>query len=282
LLNHSSSQYEYEIQEYLKTFGIELQNRNRSVLKNKEIDLFSIDKNIGIEFNGDYWHSELKVSNNYQKEKSILAEQNNIKLLHIWENEWKNNKDKLKQYLYNQFGLNKNTVYARECEIREVDYIEKADFLNRYHLQDNTNSGYNIGLYYKDELVSVMCFKQFFMNKKYEWDLCRFCNKFDTNIVGGASKLFKYFLKEKQPKSVVSYQDIAKFGGNLYSTLGFKLDHITAPNYKWSNRVQSIPKTQCRQKALKMLGYIKGSESDIMHSLNYFKVYDCGLKVWVY
>lgn len=42
-------------------------------------------------------------------------------------------------------------------------------------------------------------------NKKYEYELYRFCNKINTNIIGAFSKLLKYFEKKYEPKSLISY-----------------------------------------------------------------------------
>ena len=58
-------------------------------------------------------------------------------------------------------------------------------------------------------------------DKNVDWELMRYCNKLNTNIVGGASKLFSYFMNTSQPNSIVSYSDKRYFDGNLYQQLGF-------------------------------------------------------------
>jgi hypothetical protein len=37
--------------------------------------------------------------------------------------------------------------------------------------------------------------KNRFKKQSNEWEMIRFCNKLNTNIIGGASKLFKHFLQ---------------------------------------------------------------------------------------
>lgn len=53
-------------------------------------------------------------------------------------------------------------------------------------------------------------------NKNYECELLRLCTKNGYAVVGGAEKLFSYFVKTHNPKSVISYCDLSKFMGNVY------------------------------------------------------------------
>lgn len=65
-----------------------LKKHNRCILDGKEIDLYDEKKNIGIEFNGNFWHNELHKDKSYHQEKSLLAESKGIFLYHIFEYEW--------------------------------------------------------------------------------------------------------------------------------------------------------------------------------------------------
>jgi hypothetical protein len=57
--------------------------KDRGILNGKEIDIYLPDYNIGIEFNGLYYHSNLFVDNNYHVNKSNLANEKGIKLNYI-------------------------------------------------------------------------------------------------------------------------------------------------------------------------------------------------------
>lgn len=67
---------------------------------------------------------------------------------------------------------------------------DKTKFLNENHIQGMVGSSVNIGLYYNNELVSLMTFgkKRLALgNKKSnndEYELIRFCNKLNTSVVG--------------------------------------------------------------------------------------------------
>ena len=140
-----------------------------------------------------------------------------------------------------------------------------------------------MGLYYDGDLVSIMTFGNSRFNKKYEYELIRFCCKTNTTIVGGASKLFKSFLRLYNPVSMISYSNIHNGDGGWYKHLGFSHSHISSPNYIWWYRHQIyLSRTQCQKHRLKEQGFEGDSEVGIMFSRGYKRIYDCGNNVWVY
>lgn len=80
-----------------------------------------------------------------------------------------------------------------------------------------------------------MTFGKSRFTSKADWELLRFCTKLNYHVPGAAGKLLKHFEREYQPKSLVSYADRRWSRGKLYEALGFKLDHISKPNYWYFN-----------------------------------------------
>ena len=83
--------------------------------------------------------------------------------------------------------------------IKEISSKDCSSFLDQNHIQGKLGAKVRLGLYYNDELVSLMTFGALRKNlgQKSEdgsYELLRFCNKLNTNVVGGASKLFKHFI----------------------------------------------------------------------------------------
>lgn len=187
-------------------------------LENKEIDIYIPDLNLGFEFNGLYWHSEIYKEKNYHLDKTKLCLSKNIQLIHIWEDDWIYKKEIVQSMIINKLGLIYNKIYARKCEIREItDNKVVKDFLNTNHIQGYTGSYIKIGLFYNSELVSLMSFKK---NVK-EYELNRFANKLNIIVVGGASKLLNYFIKNYS-NNITTFSNNSYSNGNLYLKLNFK------------------------------------------------------------
>ena len=92
------SKPEIEIQEYIKNLGFEILTNNRNIIKPKELDIYIPELKKAIEFNGEYWHySKKHFIPGEHGLKSNLCRKKGIKLLHIRENLWIKNKEKMKK-----------------------------------------------------------------------------------------------------------------------------------------------------------------------------------------
>ena len=99
--------------------------------------------------------------------------------------------------------------------------------------------------------------------------------------------MFKYFLDKYNPNNVITYVNIAKFNGNSYTKLGFKVfaEAITKPNYVWVDGHSNVLKRYMtmKSKLIKQgIGTIEETEDEIMIRNNYFKIYDSGNLKLVY
>lgn len=275
----SSSGREIELKEFLLSKNISFIDNPYNIIPPLSLDIYIPELKLAIEFNGVYWHSEIYKDKNYHLNKTKLCENVGIQLIHIWEDDWVYKTDIIKSIILNRLGLS-NRIYARKCQIREVDDILIVrDFLNKNHIQGYSHSSVKIGLYYDNELVSLMVFGK----KKKNMELVRFCNKINTNVIGGSSRLFKYFIDNYEFNFIESFSDISMFGGGMYLNLGFKFEHNTPVNYHWV--IDGIRKHRFsyNKKNLVKMGYdINLSESEIMKSIGYYKIWECGLKKWIW
>ena len=185
-------------------------------------------------------------------EKTELCEAKGIQLIHIFEDEWLFKQDIVKSRISGLLGHNEK-IYARLCECKEITNKEAEEFLNKNHLQGSCVSKYRYGLYYKDRLLSVMTFgKSRF--KKNEFELLRFANSLNVNVIGGASKLFKHFLNDhKDINTVITFADRRWSQGHVYEKMGFERIDTIKPNmfyilkgrqrvsrfYSWKNEIPS-------------------------------------------
>ena len=288
LMNTSfGSSYERDLHSIIKgaNDSLFIKIKDRTALQNgNEIDLLMQAIKLAIEFNGDYWHSTLFKSEEYHQEKTIGCAKQGLQLIHIFEHEWLDTTKyrKLIKLIENKVDSSKlQRIPARKCEIKQVDKQNEQDFINTYHLQNHIPSKVAYGLYSQNELISIMTLDT---STPADWELLRYCAKDDKAILGGAEKLFKHFIKTHNPNSIISYCDISKFKGTVYTKLGFKATaaDITAPNYKWlkynTDGIDILTRYQTQKQTLIDLGYSTygNTEDEIMTNMGYLKIYDSG------
>ena len=275
---------EGEIRNFLKEQNIFFEERTRNIIKPLELDIYIPSHNIAIEFDGLYWHSEIHKPSNYHLNKTELCEEKNIKLIHIFEDEWLFKKDVVKSRLKNILGLTENKIYARKTEIKLVDNKLANKFLEENHIQGNVNSSIKLGLYYNNELVSLMTFgkgRVALGGNSNQYELLRFCNKLNTIVVGGADKLLQYFIKTYNPIEIISYADRRWSKGDLYKKLNFEFIRYSNPNYWYV--INNIRKHRFgfRKSILVKKGYDKNkTEHQIMLDRKIYRIYDCGTIVY--
>lgn len=278
----SHSKGEDELYTFIKSLiNEEIIQHDRTLLNGEEVDILIPCKNIAFEYNGLHWHSELTKDRKYHLNKTQNCNDKGVRLFHIFEDEWIYKKDILKSMIKNIFKLTESKIYARKCEIKEVSTKIANDFLNNNHIQGKCNSTYKYGLYYNNELISLMTFgksRHFIGNKKYEYELLRFCNKLNVSVIGGASKLLNFFIKTHNPESIVSYADRRWSMGNLYEQLNFVKYNESAPNYYYIINNKRYYRFNFRKSILvkKYNCPINMSEHDFCFSQKWYRIYDCG------
>jgi hypothetical protein len=283
------SKEEAELKKYLvDELKLDIIENDRKTLNKKEIDFLIPEFNIGIEYNGLYWHSESEGKfKDYHLNKTLLANKKGISLIHIFSDEWLNKPDIVKGRLMNIFNRIDNKIYARKCTIIEIDSKSKDIFLNRYHIQGKDKSSIKLGAYYNNELVAVMTFGKkrralgFKNNNSDEYELIRFCSNYNYSVIGIAGKLLKYFVKNYNPISIISYADrrwTLNSADNLYTKLGFKLESTSSPGYWYLNDyLYRLHRFNFRKNILIENGADPNkTEWEIMQEKGYTRVWDCG------
>jgi hypothetical protein len=279
-IGDSQSIKEKELFEFIKSiYNNEIIQSYRDGL---EIDIYLPDLKIGFEFNGLYWHSEEWKDKWYHINKTNYFKERGIRIIHIWEDDWDNKTEIIKSQIKNWLGLTESKIFARKCYVKEiVDSKISTKFLEENHIQGKVNSNLKLGLYYGKELMSVMTFDHYEGRNKMEsggWNINRFCNKINHSVVGGASKLFNYFIKNYHVSRVISYSDSDWSSGDLYQNLGFNKINEGNPDYKYIFEDVRVHKSRFRKSRLNS----NLTESEYMKKSHIFKIWDCGKIKWLF
>lgn len=273
----SSSKYEIEIANVLEDYHISYIRNDRNVINPLELDFYIPEYDLAIEFNGTYWHSAYYKDKTYHYNKSKLCEDKGIRLIHIWEHEWEN--DKQKSILINMILTacqKSKTIYARKCKIVIKDSNDMKEFFETNNIQGFRPGKMSICLEYDNEIVMAyqMGFN-FFGKGKYEWEVIRGATKLGYNVVGGASKIWKFFKEIYNPQSCVYYVDYNYFTGSSVLKLDSNFRFIKSqPGFKnWYVEENIIknrdPKNHNKVKELEKEGKV-------------IPIYNSGTKVYVY
>lgn len=291
---------ENEIKDYISSITSFEPVKSR-ILDRKEIDMYYEDLGIGIEFNGSVYHasnkslfsdSSIKLKN-YHRDKFLLAKKLGIHLVTIFDVDWENNKERIKSYLYDLFYKDKSILMARKCTVSILNKKCAWEFTDKYHIQGYSRlSQINYGLFYEEELVSVMSFGKVRLksSEEGEYELHRYCVKTGYSVLGGANKLLKAFERDYNPKYIRSYSDNDYFTGDIYNKLGFSCVGQVNQRYYWFYNNREFKREECQLKYLKtkypdlyaeaLAKNVNNKEDFIMTSLGAYKVYRCGNTKW--
>ena len=286
LLFKPNKKAENELYEFLNfLLPDKIMCNDRTAIAPFELDFYVPFKNIAIEYNGLYWHSEYYKDKKYHLNKNQLCEQRNIHLIQIFEDEWQNKKELVKTKLKHILKENNTErIYARKCVVKEIDFTTTKIFLENNHIQGNDNSTYKYGLFSANELVAVMTFSKprialgAKLTNSY-FELCRYAALTSKVVIGGSGKLLSYFINKNNPIKIITYADKrwTYNTDNLYTKLNFKYIHTTQPNYFWClNKTRYHRYNFTKYKLIKKGKNPSQTEKQIMHDDGYYRIWDCG------
>jgi hypothetical protein len=286
-----TSKSEQEIFEFVKSLdpALEVINGSRAIIPPLELDVVIPSKKIAIEFNGLYWHSEQAGKDrNYHLNKTLACEKAGYQLIHVFEDEWDQNKEITKSRLKHILGYDiQQKYYARKLELKRVENLAAKEFFSKTHIQGSCQFGIAYGLYSEGDLVACMSFGANRFTKEREMELIRYSTA--GNVVGGFSKLLKAFLREfPEVEVLTSYSDKRWSVGGVYYKNGFEHTGISQPGYFYVDPVTltRINRVRCQKHKLPALlgDKFDGTLTEVQNMVNngYVRIFDAGMDKWSY
>ena len=274
----TDSKEEGEVKDYIRNLGLRIITNNKKIIRPKEIDIFVPMKNLAIEYNGLYWHSEQHVVKEHHINKTLACLEKKIPLVHIFSDEWKFKKEIIISMLNNRMNLITDKIPARKCEIRNVSNKEAEEFFEKTHISGHVAAKIYLGLYYHNELVSCLSLRkprQIIYNNSLEF--ARFSSKLNTVIVGGFSKLFKEaesYCKSNNYEQIITYADLRFGTGEVYKNNGMQFIKNTEIDYWYTDGIHRYDRFKFRAKD----GL---SEKEIAEAAKVYRVYGCGSALYL-
>jgi hypothetical protein len=287
------STIEREIITYLRMLGVEAISGDRKTIRSVkgtalELDIFVPSKSLAIEVNGAMWHSE-KVGrgNKYHLHKTIECEKKGIQLIHVFDDEYKDNKEMVLSKLAHLCGVGQTIkIAARKCVLKEVTNDLYQNFMRENHLQGAAPASIRIGLYFEGKLISILgisksrsIFKQ--GNKDSgEWELVRFATHKSYHCVGGLGKMIAWFKANVPFTRLMTFADRRWSIGKGYEAVGFSKVGVTDPGYWYCDdkgkRFHRF--TFAKHKLSELLTDFNPELTEVENMSNngYYRVWDCG------
>ena len=300
--NHMKSQGEDAVFRLVSRAATALQ-RDRTLLRPRELDIYLPKEQLAIEYCGEYWHghgdpdSERRDRHKHH-EKYLACRDRGVRLLTIYESEWLERSYAIRRLLRSAVGKARGRLMARKCTLGTPTAAQARAFYDRYHPQGGAGAGEHYGLYWQGKLVACMRFALGANDrgvgaKQRVWTLTRYATR--VTVAGGASRLFKAFVQEHAPEQVKSFSDNRYFAGGMYAQLGFRLEGETSPDYQvWSPKLGLRPKSHYQRRLLPVR--LKEhdvddvfdpetdprTEAEMTYLMGCRRLYDCGKRRWIW
>lgn len=278
------------VKDILDQLGVRYSYHNRKIISPQELDFYLPDQSIAIEVCGLYWHRHSLLNDRFyhlKKLESCLAK--GINLLTIFSDHIDHKPSIVETRLLAKLNLIPRSAHARNLIITDsLSRTELAAFLDANHIQGSRLGSVNLGAVDgSGKIHAVMTFgnlrRSLGRDKTPDsYEMYRFA--VEGNVPGVASRLFKRFLEIANPATVLSYSDRCWGEGRLYQQLGFSLESSTQPNYWYTKDFLSrTHRFGFTKHSLVQKGYDPNlTEREIMQSLGYDKVFDCGSNRYVW
>lgn len=243
------SKGERELYNWVKSICPEAEQSARDIENVSEIDILVRDKGVGIEFNGHFWHSAQRLSapsprtgkprmsyaeaKRYHYEKSFWAEKAGIRLIHVWDYEWEDERKRrvLENIILGALGMLPERYFARKTTCHHYkNGCDRWKELDKFFAENNIqgNRGGSDVFTLEDDSGRVLMAYKFGRpsggraKNLYEYEMVRGASAYGVQVVGGASKLWKHAMAALKPNSVVYYIDYNYFDGRSVNKLGGK------------------------------------------------------------
>lgn len=264
-----TSGVENELFDFISSiYGEEIIRNDRTVLKGKELDIYIPNLNLAFEFNGIYWHGEFNKDKMYHQSKSLECLSKNIQLIHVWEDDWSNKKDLVKEFIKSRIIKNDECL---NCVVKEIDEISGYDFLQEHHIYGGIKNRKHLGAFYNDELVGVLSFTE--TKKTGYFEIQRIFVQNDDMF----NSMLKYFEETYKPLEISVNINLDILDVKMYEQYGFVRTNVLKPTCTWVvNGVRKLKSNFSKSKLVECGINPELNEIDVMHNRGCWRCWDSG------
>ena len=255
--------------------AIKIERFNKKAIKDiKYRPDFKITENCFLDADGLYWHSDAAPTPHhklyhFKKQKDYSS--SGLRLFQFREDEINQKLPIVKSIVEHYIGKS-SKIQGRKTKIKKVEQKDAKMFLTSSHLMGSTKAKH-IGLYLEEELVCLMSYVK---DISGILKIQRFCNKLNTTVIGGFSKLLNFIENKENPVEVHNWVDLRYGTGKHLENKGFILTRETL-GWKWTDTKNTYNRRSCRAN----MDERQLSEKEHAIELSLYKIYDAGQRLYV-
>jgi hypothetical protein len=269
------SRAQLEIFEFAKSLDCSTRINDRTIIDPQEIDIVLPKHKLGLEYNGLYFHSDVFKSRQYHSAKSKEAIASGYRLMHVFEDEWRDKKEIIKSMIRHRCNQSPIRTAARKCSIIALDSQQRRDFFEMNHIDGDTKASQAWGLIDVNGSIACALSIRRPMHRRYKgmFEIARFASSLNTSVSGGLSRLFSHASKQNPNVSWITYVD-TRLGSHIdhlgYTSCGFRPTKLTPPRFWWTDGRTRINRFKVR--AVKEEGL---TEKEVANQLGVVKIWGC-------
>jgi len=239
----STSNFEKEIGDYVESLGIKI--KRRSYVNGVEIDILIKENNLGIECNGLYWHSDVLNKDKFKHQtKSDKCLEKGIRLIHIFEDEWRDKQAACKNLINNGLKNHFSRLKSSDCEFKAISSDDAKTFFELTHLDNEQKSENFYGLFQNEQLR--MCIA---INIKQDnvLEIVKISSDSGVFIENNFGKLIKELQAVYSDYDIVSSVDLRYEDGSNFEKFGFEKIYETEIKSWKTDTIKRISLKNCSQ-----------------------------------
>lgn len=290
----NASKAQSEVGSFISSFyDCEMYFGSKAIIPPQEIDIYLPVHELGIEYNGNYWHSEQRGKDkNYHLNKSRACASKGIRLIHVFEHDWFLNRPKVENLIRNALG-GCTPVNSDQCTVCEVSTAEAGSFFKSHHLLNTTRFSKAYALFLDGSMVSVIGVGRSatLKGERGAYEIKRFCDASGFTVHGGLTKLINHFISDfnNAVRKITCYSNL-NYGisDSVLLGSGFTELKVGRPTYSYVHKSDYLKlynrvDFQKHKLAEKLATFDEHkTEYQNMKANGYDRIWDCGTSVYVY
>lgn len=236
LVTHGTSGEELELYNSIKLMvpSVPVYRSDRFILHGRELDIYIPSLKLAFEYDGLYYHnSSKKDDKNYHLYKTQECENQGIRLIHIFSDDWEYRKVLVLDLIAKSLG---KFQMIETCYVTEITKAEGRKFLDGTHLKgDDSRADKYVALVYNNTTITVAALRKL---KDGSYRITRLSERRGLRVRNQIQQITNFIIKTYNCKVSVSL-DRSLYNGSDFKAAGYEFVEDTDPETLYTKDFKS-------------------------------------------